>query len=76
MTGEDFKLQAPAPTSTRVRRRRPADRDHGVHGQGLDKFEDITRGPRIRGLQRAQHFAIVLDREIKTLPQIDFTDRA
>jgi SecD/SecF fusion protein len=43
---------------------------------GGKKFEEITRNLWIRGKLRQvpQHFAIVLDREIKTFPQIDFTD--
>jgi SecD/SecF fusion protein len=43
---------------------------------GSDKFEEITRGLHIRGNLRnsPQHFAIVLDREIRTWPQIDYTD--
>jgi SecD/SecF fusion protein len=45
-------------------------------GAGADKFEEITRNIWIRGRlkQAPQHFAIVLDREIKTFPQIDYTD--
>ncbi len=45
-------------------------------GGGSDKFEEITRDEWIRGRfrQAPQHFAIVLDRDIKTFPQIDFTD--
>src|SRR5262245_9043559 len=45
-------------------------------GAGSDKFEEITRNEWIRGKLRntPQHFAIVLDREIKTFPQIDYTD--
>ena len=34
MTARTSSCQARAPTSTRVRRRRPADRDDGVHGRG------------------------------------------
>jgi SecD/SecF fusion protein len=47
-------------------------------GAGADKFEDITRAEWIRGKLRntPQHFAIVLDREIKTFPQIDYTDNS
>ncbi|HEX4745479.1 MAG TPA: protein translocase subunit SecD [Gaiellaceae bacterium] len=77
MTGEDFKL-----SGTR------ADFDTSPGGagrpivtmeftdKGSDKFEDITRNLWIRGKLRnaPQHFAIVLDREIKTFPQIDYTD--
>ena len=77
MTGEDFKL-----SGTRA----DFDTSPGASGRpivtmeftdsGSDKFEDITRGLWIRGKLRnvPQHFAIVLDREIKTFPQIDFTD--
>jgi SecD/SecF fusion protein len=45
-------------------------------GDGADKFQDITQQEHIRGNLRdaPQHFAIVLDREIKTFPQIDYTD--
>ena len=45
-------------------------------GAGSDKFERITRDEWIRGKLRntPQHFAIVLDREIKTFPQIDYND--
>jgi SecD/SecF fusion protein len=77
MTGEDFKL-----SGTR------ADFDTSPGGagrpivtmeftdKGSDRFEDITRDLWIRGKLRnaPQHFAIVLDREIKTFPQIDYTD--
>jgi SecD/SecF fusion protein len=77
MTGEDFKL-----SGTR------ADFDTSPGGgnrpivtmeftsSGSDKFEEITRQLHIRGnLRKApQHFAIVLDREIRTWPQIDYTD--
>ncbi len=44
-------------------------------GAGSDKFEKITRDEWIRGKLRGipQHFAIVLDRQIVTFPQIDFT---
>jgi SecD/SecF fusion protein len=77
MTGEDLKLDG-----TR------ADFDTSPSGGGLpivtmeftgrgsDRFEEITRNEWIRGRlrQAPQHFAIVLDREIKTFPQIDYTD--
>jgi SecD/SecF fusion protein len=45
-------------------------------GKGADRFEKITAAEYIRGKLRntPQHFAIVLDREIKTFPQIDYTD--
>ena len=74
MTGEDLKL-----SGTR------ADFDSQT-GQpivtmeftkaGGKKFQEITAAEYTRGgLNNApQHFAIVLDREIKTFPQIDYTD--
>ncbi|HEU0245854.1 MAG TPA: protein translocase subunit SecD [Gaiellaceae bacterium] len=77
MTGEDLKL-----SGTRA----DFDTSPGASGapivtmeftgKGSDKFERITRDEWIRGKlrQQPQHFAIVLDREIKTFPQIDFTD--
>jgi SecD/SecF fusion protein len=45
-------------------------------GRGSDRFEEITREEWTRGNVRnaPQHFAIVLDREIRTWPQIDYTD--
>ncbi len=45
-------------------------------GAGSKKFQGITRGLYQRGnlLGAPQHFAIVLDREIKSFPQIDYTD--
>ena len=74
MTGEDLKL-----SGTR------ADFDPQTGqpivtmeftGKGGKRFEQITRDEWIRGKLRnaPQHFAIVLDREIKTFPQIDYTD--
>jgi SecD/SecF fusion protein len=77
MTGEDLKLDG-----TR------ADFDTSPGGGGLpivtmeftdrgaDKFEEITALEWTRGniLDAPQHFAIVLDREIRTFPQIDYTD--
>ncbi len=77
MTGEDLKL-----SGTRA----DFDTSPGSSGQpivtmeftgkGSDKFERITGDEWIRGKlrQQPQHFAIVLDREIKTFPQIDYTD--
>jgi SecD/SecF fusion protein len=50
-------------------------------GDGADKFGDITRNEAVRGKQLSlasggqkitQHFAIVLDREIKSWPSIDW----
>ena len=45
-------------------------------GSGSKKFQKITQGLFQRGslLNAPQHFAIVLDREIKSFPQIDYTD--
>ena len=74
MTGEDLKL-----SGTR------ADFDPQTGqpivtmeftNRGSDRFEEITRDEWLRGktLNRPQHFAIVLDREIRTFPQIDYTD--
>jgi SecD/SecF fusion protein len=74
MTGEDLKL-----SGTRA----DFDTSNGqpivtmeFTGKGAKNFERITRDEWIRGKlrQQPQHFAIVLDREIKTFPQIDFTD--
>jgi len=78
MTGEDFKL-----SGTRA----DFDTSPGSSGRpivtmeftdsGSEKFEDITRELWTRGNLRndtPQHFAIVLDREIRTFPQIDPTD--
>src|SRR6476659_4601056 len=44
--------------------------------KGSDRFQDITRAEYVRGKLRnaPQHFAIVLDREIRSWPQIDYTD--
>ena len=79
MTGEDLKLsgtRADFDTS-------PGGGNQPIvtmefTGAGADKFEKITRDEWIRGKlrQQPQHFAIVLDREIKTFPQIDFTDNS
>jgi SecD/SecF fusion protein len=77
MTGEDFVLsgtRADFDTS-------PGGGNQPIvtmefTGSGSDKFEDITRDLHVRGNLRnaPQHFAIVLDREIRTFPQIDYTD--
>ena len=77
MTGEDLKLsgtRADFDTSPGSSGRPIVTME--FTGKGSDKFEKITRDEWIRGKlrQQAQHFAIVLDREIKTFPQIDFTD--
>jgi SecD/SecF fusion protein len=77
MTGEDLKLdgtRADFDTS-------PGGGNQPIvtmefTGEGGDTFEELTRALWTRGKLRnvPQHFAIVLDREIKTFPQIDFTD--
>ena len=77
MTGEDLKLdgtRADFDTS-------PGGGNQPIvtmefTGSGADKFEEITREEWTRGRVRnaPQHFAIVLDREIRTFPQIDFED--
>jgi SecD/SecF fusion protein len=77
MTGEDFVLsgtRADFDTSPGGAGRPIVTME--FTGSGSDKFEDITRGLWIRGKTKnaPQHFAIVLDREIKTFPQIDYTD--
>jgi len=77
MTGGDFKLsgtRADFDTSPGGAGRPIVTME--FTGAGSKKFEKITRDLWIRGsLKRApQHFAIVLDREIRTFPQIDFTD--
>ena len=57
-------------------RRRPADRVDGVHGQGRGQVRGHHPRRWLRGKIRnqPQHFAIVLDREIRTWPPIDYTD--
>jgi SecD/SecF fusion protein len=77
MTGEDLKLsgtRADFDTSPGAAGRPIVTME--FTGKGSDKFEKITRDEWIRGkLKNApQHFAIVLDREIRTFPQIDYTD--
>jgi SecD/SecF fusion protein len=77
MTGEDLKLsgtRADFDTSPGGAGRPIVTME--FTGGGSKKFEQITRDEWIRGKlrQQPQHFAIVLDREIKTFPQIDFTD--
>ena len=78
MTGEDFKLsgtRADFDTSPGGAGRPIVTME--FTGAGSEKFEDITRELWTRGNLRndiPQHFAIVLDREIRTFPQIDPTD--
>jgi SecD/SecF fusion protein len=77
MTGEDLQLsgtRADFDTSPGASGRPIVTME--FTGKGSGKFERITRDEWIRGKlrQQPQHFAIVLDREIKTFPQIDYTD--
>jgi SecD/SecF fusion protein len=77
MTGEDLKLsgtRADFDTSPGGGGRPIVTME--FTGRGAGKFEEITRDEWIRGKlrQAPQHFAIVLDREIRTFPQIDYTD--
>jgi SecD/SecF fusion protein len=77
MTGEDLKLsgtRADFDTSPGGAGRPIVSME--FTGEGGDRFEEITRAEWVRGKLRGtpQHFAIVLDREIRTFPQIDFTD--
>jgi SecD/SecF fusion protein len=77
MTGEDLKLsgtRADFDTSPGGGGRPIVTME--FTGRGADRFEQITRDEWIRGRlrQSPQHFAIVLDREIRTFPQIDYTD--
>jgi SecD/SecF fusion protein len=77
MTGEDLRLNGT---------RQDFDTSPGGSNQpivtmqftddGGDRFQRITREEWVRGRLRnePQHFAIVLDREIQSFPQIDFTD--
>jgi SecD/SecF fusion protein len=77
MTGEDLKLSGTrADFDTSPGRSGQPIVTMEFTGRGSDKFERITRDEWIRGKlrQQPQHFAIVLDREIRTFPQIDFTD--
>jgi SecD/SecF fusion protein len=77
MTGEDLKLsgtRADFDTSAGGAGRPIVTME--FTGKGSDQFEKITRDEWIRGKLRnaPQHFAIVLDREIRTFPQIDYTE--
>jgi SecD/SecF fusion protein len=77
MTGEDLKLsgtRADFDTSPGASGRPIVTME--FTGKGSNKFEKITRDEWLRGkLKNApQHFAIVLDREIRTFPQIDYTE--
>ena len=77
MTGEDFKLSGTrADFDTAPGRAGQPIVTMEFTGAGSDKFEEITRNLHVRGRlrQAPQHFAIVLDREIRSFPQIDYTD--
>ena len=77
MTGEDLKLSGTrADFDTSPGRSGQPIVTMEFTGRGSDRFEEITRAEWIRGRLRgqSQHFAIVLDREIRTFPQIDHTD--
>jgi SecD/SecF fusion protein len=75
MTGRDLKLSGT---------RQDFDTSNGNQpvvllqftGKGSHKFQAITKAEYIRGQLRnsPQHFAIVLDRQIRSFPQIDYTD--
>jgi SecD/SecF fusion protein len=73
MTGEDLRLSGTRadvdPTQGPIVLMQFTD-------DGGDKFEEITRAEWVRGSLRKvpQHFAIVLDGEIKSWPQINFED--
>ncbi len=71
MTGEDLKLsgtRADFDTSPSGGGRPIVSME--FTGRGADRFEEITRAEWVRGTLRGtpQHFAIVLDREIRTWP--------
>jgi SecD/SecF fusion protein len=76
MTGEDLKLNGtradidPQTSSPEVLM--------SFTKEGSKKFQKITKDEYLRGniLNTPQHFAIVLDNEIKSWPQIDPNDRA
>ena len=73
LTGKDLKLSG---TRADLDPSRGAVVLMDFTGSGSKKFQKITRGLYQRGsvLNAPQHFAIVLDREIKSFPQIDYTD--
>ena len=75
MTGAELKLvrvrQADFDPTTRA-----AGRPPGLHGKG-DRTSSGSRASSTSAAacwQTPQHFAIVLDRDIKSFPQIDYTD--
>ena len=89
MSGDDLEPGERGRTSTPARPDERARRDHAVHGQGADRFEEITRRLVERGRAKAnrlgitdknqndvanQQFAIVLDRVIQSAPTVDFDD--
>ena len=74
MTGADLKLSGTRQDFDTQTRKPIVTME--FTGKGADKFQDITRAEWLRGRirQQPQHFAIVLDREIRTWPQIDYTE--
>ena len=56
---------------------RLAGRADAVHDKGNKAFYKVTRNEGLRGPdpKAPQHFAIVLDNEIRSWPQIDYNDR-
>jgi len=86
MTGEDLKLSG---TRSDFDQNGQPNVLMQFTGEGEDKFHEVTRDEAVRGQtqqnlldpgrttdpqQFAQHFAIVLDREIRSFPQIDYTN--
>src|SRR5215204_3087872 len=86
MTGEDLKLSG---TRQDFDQNGQPNVLMQFTGEGEDKFHEVTRDEAVRGQtqqnlldpgrttdpqQFAQHFAIVLDREIRSFPQIDYTN--
>ena len=74
MTGEDLKLSGTRQDFDTTSNQPIVLLDFTK--KGSDRFQEITRAEYVRGKLRnaPQHFAIVLDREIRSWPQIDFTD--
>jgi SecD/SecF fusion protein len=75
MTGEDLRLNGTRQDFDTQGGNQPIVTMQFTDAGG-DKFQEITREEWTRGRLRnaPQHFAIVLDREIQSFPQIDYTD--
>ena len=75
MTGEDLRLNGTRQDFDTQGGNQPIVTMQFTDAGG-DKFQRITREEHTRGRLRnaPQHFAIVLDREIQSWPQIDYTD--